>query len=104
MRTKVMVLAGVLGMGMLTGCLLVPGRHGRPTLLVPPLPPVVMLESEPYYVQGSYHYHYQNDRWYYADSRSGPWSALPRDRYPREVRYSDGGRGRDGGPPGHRGR
>ncbi len=102
---KNIMLAGLLSTGMLTGCLLVPERHGEAMLLAPPLPPLVVLETEPYYVQGGYHYHYQNDNWYYSRSRSGPWNNLPRDRYPREVRYKDGGHGYDKGhKPEHRGR
>ena len=65
------------------GCLMVPGPRDGGVLLAPPLPPIVVLEAEPYYVHEGYHYHYQNDSWYYAQSRGGPWVALPRDRYPR---------------------
>jgi len=60
-----------------------------------PLPPLVILDAEPYYFHNGYHYHYLNGRWFYSRSRSGPWTDLPRHHYPREVRYkdSDGGRG-----------
>jgi len=64
-------------------------------VVVPALPTIVVLESEPYYYQGGYHYHYQNDRWYYSNARSGPWAELPRDHYPKEVRYK--GKGNDRG-------
>jgi len=105
MNMKSVMLGGVLVTFIAAGCF-VPGRHGGVTLLVPALPSVVVLETEPYYVQGGYHYHYQNNRWYYANSRNGPWSSLPKDRYPKEVRFRDGGPGRDGdrNPPGHGGR
>jgi hypothetical protein len=43
----------------------------------------------------NYHYHYRNDRWYYSNSRSGPWVDLPRDRYPKEVGFK--GRGDERG-------
>ena len=101
------VFAGLLVSFMLTGCLLVPGPRGGEVTVVPILPPVVVLDAEPYYVHEGYHYYYRDDGWYYSHSRSGPWVALPRDHYPREVRYRDGGARRDAGPrdagrkPGH---
>lgn len=107
MNSKVWLFAGMVVpvMGVIgTGCL-VPGRHGQPVLLAPPLPSVVVFESEPYYVQEGYHYHYQNDGWYYSRSRSGPWSSLPRDRYPQEIKYKNGAPGHDKGrKPSHQGR
>ncbi len=69
MKTRASVLVGTIAAAMLSGCLVVPGRHGKPMLLAPPLPALVVLESEPYYVQSGYHYHYQNDNWYYSKSR-----------------------------------
>ena len=53
----------VLAAIVLSGCLIVPGPHG-PELLVPPLPGIVWLESEPYYVQGGYTYFYRDNGWY----------------------------------------
>jgi frataxin-like iron-binding protein CyaY len=73
------------------GCVVTPERQVRTVVYAPPLPSVVVFESEPYYVYQGYHYHYQHDRWYYSRSRSGPWTSLPRDCYPREVRYRDRG-------------
>ena len=104
-KKKLMLAALVLPV-VCAGCLLTSrGRHGEAVFFAPPLPAIVVLETEPYYVQSGYHYHYQNDNWYYSRSRSGPWSSLPRDRYPREVRYKDGGPGNDRGRgPGHKGR
>ena len=92
MNTRRTILAAVMASLMLTGCI-VPGRHGQPTLLVPRLPKIVWLESEPYYVHGGYTYNYRDDGWYYSRQRSGPWVALPRDHYPRQVRVveDDGG-------------
>jgi hypothetical protein len=60
-----------------------------------PLPPVVILDADPYYFQNGYHYHYLNGRWLYSRSRGGPWTDLPRSHYPKEVRHrgGDGGRG-----------
>jgi len=79
------------------GCVVAPGHRGSGMVVVPALPSIVVLEAEPYYYQGGYHYHYQNDRWYYSNARSGPWAELPRDRYPKEVRFKDRDheRGRD---------
>ena len=79
------------------GCVVAPGHRGSGVVVVPALPSIVVLEAEPYYYQGGYHYHYQNDRWYYSNARSGPWAELPRDRYPKEVRFKDRDheRGRD---------
>jgi hypothetical protein len=94
MSAKRTMWAGLLVPFLLAGCLMVPGPRGGVSLvpLLPPiLPPIVVLETEPYYVQEGYHYYYRNDGWYYSRSRGGPWVDLPRDHYPREVRFRDGG-------------
>ena len=62
------------------------GPHGARVAIAPPLPVAVEL-ADPYYVYGGYHYYYDNDRWYYSHSKGGRWIDLPRDRYPREVRF-----------------
>ncbi|MEI6645994.1 MAG: hypothetical protein WCP12_08150 [bacterium] len=102
MGSKNWMLSGmIISVVFVSGCLVTPGPHARsvPLFLAPPLPPVVVFDTEqPYYVQEGYHYHYQNDRWFYSRSHSGPWTILPRDRYPREVRYRDGGHRHDAGP------
>ena len=77
------------------GCAVGPGHGGYGVVIVPPLPAVVVLESEPYYQHGGYYYYYQGDRWSYSHSRSGPWMELPRDRYPKEVKYK--GQGNESG-------
>lgn len=81
-------------------------RHDRDVRLVPLLPPVVVLGPESYYEHSGYHYYYRDGGWSYSHAKGGPRAALPRDRYPKEVRFRDGGHGRDGGrtPPGHQGR
>jgi len=87
----------------LTACAVVPtgGRGGPGLTVVPLLPQLVILDTEPYYFYNGFHYHYNNDRWYYSRSRSGPWTDLPRDHYPKEVRFKgrdrqhDRGRGDD---------
>ena len=76
----------------LTACAVVPApRHSHHgpggVVVVPYLPPVVILDVEPYYVQDGFYYHYDRGRWYYARSKRGPWADLPRDHYPKEVRY-----------------
>ncbi len=76
------------------------GRRGpgvAVVVTVPILPAIVELDEEPYYYQNGYHYHYNDNRWYYARSRSGPWNELPRDHYPKEVRYKKRGGGHDQG-------
>jgi hypothetical protein len=92
----------LLAMFLLVGCMISPGYRGSGMVVVPALPSIVVLESEPYYYQSGYHYHYQNDRWYYSNTRSGPWAELPRDRYPKEVRFK--GRGDERGRGDDRGR
>jgi hypothetical protein len=101
-RMKKISLAVLLGAFLFVGCVVGPGRHGSGVVVVPALPSIVVLEEEPYYYQNGYHYHYQNDRWSYSESRSGPWMELPRDRYPKEVRFK--GRGQERGRGDERGR
>ncbi len=76
---------------LLTACAIAPaggrGHRSGGVVIAPVLPPVVVLEAEPYYFYEGFHYHYTNDRWYYSQSRRGPWAELPRNRYPKEVRY-----------------
>ena len=99
---KRILLAVLLGVFLFVGCAVGPGYRGAATVVVPALPSVVVLETEPYYYQSGYHYHYQNDRWFYSNARSGPWVELPRDRYPKEVRFK--GREHDRGRGDERGR
>lgn len=65
------------------------GRRGSVSVTVMPpiLPSIVVLEDEPYYTRDGFYYHYNNDRWFYSQSRSGPWTDLPRGHYPKEVRH-----------------
>ena len=76
---------------MLTACILSPGPGGYGVEVAPPLPPVVVLDVEPYYYHSGYYYFHQNDRWHYSRTKSGPWMELPRSHWPREIRH----RGRD---------
>lgn len=73
---------------LLAACAHDPGYRGD--IVAPALPAVVYMESEPYYNHGGYHYHYRNNIWYFSKSRSGPWTELPRDRWPRETRFRVG--------------
>ena len=85
----------VLAAGLLfAACAVGTGYHGE-LVVAPALPTIVVLESEPYYVHGGYHYHYQGNAWYYSKSRGGPWKELPRDRYPKETRFKGKDRGDD---------
>jgi len=91
---KRILLAVLLAAILLAACAVRTGYRGE-AIIVPALPSIVVLEEEPYYFYNNYHYHYRNDRWYYSNSRSGPWTDLPRDRYPKEVRFK--GRGDERG-------
>ena len=82
---------------MLTACVLSPGPGGYGVQVAPALPAVVELGAEPYYYHGGYNYYYQNDRWLYSKTRSGPWTELPRSHWPKEIRHS----GRDNRGGGH---
>ena len=91
------LLAGLLLPCMWAGCFVVPGPRGGGVAVVPLLPPIVVLGSEPYYEHSGYHYYYREDgNWSYSQSRGGPWVTLPRDHYPREVRFKDGRAKRNG--------
>jgi hypothetical protein len=90
MKRISLILALIVG-SLLTACVAVPVgerdyRSDR-VMVAPFLPPVVVLDVEPYYFYSDFHYHYKNNRWYYSKSRRGPWIDLPRDRYPKEVRF-----------------
>ena len=99
MRAKIAVWVGLFVPFMLAGCVMTPGPRGQGVTFVPLLPPIVVLGEEPYYDHGGYHYYYRDGGWAYSHARGGPWIDLPRDHYPREVRFRDG---RDGGRnPGH---
>lgn len=91
-----LLMVNLLAVVLLAGCMIGPGPHGSGGIVVvPALPALVVLETEPYYQHGGYFYFYQNDRWSYSNSRGGPWIDLPRDRYPKEVRFK--GQGDDRG-------
>lgn len=97
---KKILVTALIGASLLAACVVAPsGRHGRGgqggVMIAPLLPSVVVFDAEPYYYQEGYHYHYVNNTWYYAKSRNGPWRDLPRDRYPREVKYKGRGGGHD---------
>jgi len=79
---------------LLSACVLVPTDQGPVMAVAPPLPLIVELGADPYYVHQGYYYHYDANHWRYSNSRSGPWAALPRSHYPRETRF----KGRAGGP------
>jgi hypothetical protein len=81
----------------LGACVVAPAGPGY--VMAPALPVVVELGVEPYYYHSGFYYYYHDDRWSYSNARTGPWRELPRDRYPREVRFRDrpGGHDRDRG-------
>lgn len=78
---------------------MVPEDRVAQPVLAPALPVVVELGFSPYYFYGGFHYHYHNDHWRYAPSRSGPWLELPRSHYPREIRRHGSPHDRGRGPP-----
>lgn len=69
----------------LSACVVTPPRGA--VVVAPALPTIVEFDAEPYYYYRGYYYVYENTRWRYASSRSGPWVELPRSHYPREIRY-----------------
>lgn len=98
MKLKMFYLAPLAAL-MLSACVVVPTHRGHELAVAPVLPVVIDLGVNPYYQQSGYYYWYNNNSWSYSNSRSGPWTSLPLDRYPRETRYNgrserhDGGRG-----------
>jgi len=76
----------ILAAFMCVSCAVRVGPYGAGVAIAPPLPVAVEL-VDPYYVYRGYHYYYHNDRWYYSRLRDRRWIALPRDHYPREVRF-----------------
>ncbi len=86
-----LLIAAPLAALLLSACVVSPAGRGRTVvgigITVPTLPLIVELGSDPYYSHGGYTYYYDNDRWRYAESRSGPWVDLPRSHYPRETRF-----------------
>ena len=93
---KKLLLTLIFAAFMCVSCAATVGPHGASIAIGPPLPHTVEL-VDPYYAYGGYHYYYNNDRWYYSQSRGGPWIDLPRDRYPSEVRFKGNRYERDGG-------
>ncbi|HWR97855.1 MAG TPA: hypothetical protein VN317_05475 [Candidatus Methanoperedens sp.] len=94
---KKVLLVGLISTLLLAGCMVGPGRGGFGVVVVPALPQIVVLEEEPYYQHGGFFYYYQNNSWSYSQSRRGPWRELPRDRYPREVKFKHRGDGKNRG-------
>lgn len=94
---KKLVFAMLIAAFILAGCVMVRGPRGRGVVMVPALPAIVVLGADPYYYQSGFYYYYHNGVWFYSNARRGPWAELPRDRWPREVRHEDRGRGRERG-------
>ena len=92
-----MLFSALLTALLLNACVVAPAHRGPVYVVAPALPLVVELGAEPYYYQGGYYYYYNNDRWSYSNARTGPWMDLPRDRYPREIRYKNREQDRDRG-------
>lgn len=74
---------------LLAGCVVAPA-HGPDYVVVPALPVIVELDVEPYYHGGYWYFYHHHDRsWSYSRNKAGPWKPLPRERYPREIRYKE---------------
>lgn len=89
---KILIPTGIMLCLLMTGTAMSMGSPPRPpgvdvVVSIPLLPPIVELREEPYYNHRGYYYYYDNDRWYYAKSKRGPWVDLPRGHYPKETRY-----------------
>lgn len=74
---------------LLAGCVVAPADRDYDVVVAPALPVIVEFDVYPYYHHGGFYYYYHDhDRvWRYSRHKTGPWKELPRDRYPREVRY-----------------
>ena len=91
-KMKRLWLSLIFAMLVCVACVVVPGPRGpEVAIIAPPLPAIVEL-SDPFYFHEGYHYYFHNDRWYYSQSKAGPWTDLPRGHYPKEVRFK-GNRG-----------
>ncbi|MHB1215128.1 MAG: hypothetical protein ACYCY9_09095 [Thiobacillus sp.] len=86
----------LLALLLLPACVVRPA-YGPDYVMAPALPVIVELGAEPYYFHSGFYYYYQarDHRWSYSRERTGPWRELPRDRYPREIRYKNRGRDHD---------
>ena len=85
---------------LVAGCALGFNRHGD-LVIVPTLPTTIEIEADQPYYQDGYYYSYRNEVWFYSSSQGGPWNRLPRDHYPREVRYRGHEEHRDHGDNDH---
>lgn len=81
--------AALLAALLLPACVVSPAHRDYGYVVAPALPVVVELGVEPYYYHSGFYYYYhdRDRRWTYSNSRWGPWKELPRDRYPREIKY-----------------
>jgi hypothetical protein len=87
---KSLILVALFAACTLAACVVSSGPPGYGEVTVSPLPAVIDLGTDPYYYQNGYYYYYQNNNWRYSNSRSGPWTDLPRSHWPKEVRHRGG--------------
>lgn len=66
-----------------------PYEPGPAVVEAPVLPPLVVLETRPYYVYGGFYYYWDADRdaWLYSRGNRGPWYRLPPSHYPERFQY-----------------
>ncbi len=84
-----MPIAALLAALLLSACYVAPAHRGPDYVVAPALPVIVELGVEPYYHHSGFYYYYHDHNWSYSHAKTGPWKRLPRDRYPREIRYKD---------------
>lgn len=82
MKTNVLVLT--CSALLLSACMVTPNHRGGIDV-VPILPVIVEVDDNSYYAHGGYHCYYNDDRWYYSETRDGRRSELPRSHWPRET-------------------
>ncbi len=74
-------------------------ESGPAVVEAPVLPPVVVLDSRPYYSYGGFYYYWDTDRdfWVYSRGGRGPWYRLPPSHYPERFQYRGQWHERGGG-------
>ena len=73
---------------MSVSCVTTVGHRGSYVAIAPPLPVTVeSVDPYSYYTYGGFYYYYHGDRWYYSRSKSGRWIDLPRNHYPKGLKF-----------------
>ncbi|HEX9859803.1 MAG TPA: hypothetical protein VGB23_01270 [Nitrospirota bacterium] len=64
---------------------------------VPPLPPLVVFDVDPFYYYEGYYYYLDGGAWYYSGTKGGKRVKLPKSHYPKEVKHKDKHKGKKKG-------